>query len=286
MRFATVVVSGERVSVVSDSSEGWYSLSELLGLSDSPQFEEILARGVDMQLLRERLHDKSRGAKVLVEPGEEQFGAPFLRNRKIWGIGLNYAAHAADLAELRPEQPASFIKGDHTIIGHGDEIVLPQDSQRVTAEAELGIVIGRECYKLDEEEDPFDYVFGFVPILDQTAEDILQLNPRYLTRSKNYPTFFSFGPTILSLDEALDGRDVGEIEVKTVRNGEVVRANTISAMMFGPQDLIRYHARIMPLFPGDIISTGTPGAGHIQHGDVVEAQISGFPTLINSVRQG
>jgi len=285
MRFATVLVDGERIPVVSDSSDRWYSLPELLGLSDSSTLEELLAKGLDQKVIRARLGNPGAGVQALVGLGNEQFGAPFLRNRKIWGIGLNYLEHASDLAESRPEQPASFIKGDHTIIGYGDEIVLPAESKRVTAEAEIGIVIGRECYKLSEGEDPFDYVFGLVPVLDQTAEDILQLNPRYLTRSKNYPTFFSFGPAILSLDEALDGRDVGDIEVKTVRNGEVVRVNTVSNMMFGPRELIRYHAAMMPLFPGDIISTGTPGAGHIRDGDVVEAQIAGFPNLVNSVRR-
>ena len=96
----------------------------------------------------------------------------------IWGIGLNYREHAADLAETAPaEEPASFIKGDHTVIGPGEPIPLPWQSNRVTAEAELGIIIGRSAATSPSEE-ALDYVWGVVPILDQTAEDILARNPR------------------------------------------------------------------------------------------------------------
>ena len=77
----------------------------------------------------------------------------------IWGIGLNYVDHAADLSETAPDEPASFIKGDHTIIGPGDDIPLPTQSERTTAEAELGLVIGRYCRNVSEEE-ALDHVFG------------------------------------------------------------------------------------------------------------------------------
>jgi 2-keto-4-pentenoate hydratase/2-oxohepta-3-ene-1,7-dioic acid hydratase in catechol pathway len=100
--------------------------------------------------------------------------------------------HASDLAERIPTEPASFMKGDHTIIGPGDPIPVPSQSNRTTAEAELGLVIGRECYQV-EEDVALDYVAGVCPVLDQTAEDILERNPRFLTRSKNFPGFFSFG---------------------------------------------------------------------------------------------
>ena len=127
------------------------------------------------------------------DPADERFGAPYRRPRKIWGIGLNYVEHAADLTESTPDEPASFIKGDHTIIGPDEPIPVPPQSRRTTAEAELGFVIGRYCRNVEPEE-ALDHLAGVVPVLDQTAEDILQRNPRFLTRSKNFPGFFSFGP--------------------------------------------------------------------------------------------
>ena len=132
-------------------------------------------------------------AAACVNP-QSPVAAPWTRPRKILGIGLNYGAHAGDLGEQAPRtSPASFIKGDHTIVGPEEPIVVPQGIGRVTAEAELGLVIGRTCYRVGVDE-AMSYVAGVVPVLDQTAEEILMENPRYLTRVKNYPTFFSFGP--------------------------------------------------------------------------------------------
>jgi 2-keto-4-pentenoate hydratase/2-oxohepta-3-ene-1,7-dioic acid hydratase in catechol pathway len=212
------------------------------------------------------------------------FTAPYRKPRLIWGIGLNYREHAADLSETAPaEEPASFIKGDHTVIGPGEPIPLPWQSNRVTAEAELGLVIGRVCRNVSEDE-ALAHVWGVVPILDQTAEDILAKNPRYLTRSKNFPGFFSFGPAITPIGEVLDRfGELGRIEVTTVHNGAVHRRNTVSNMMFGPEHLISFHSQVMPLSPGDIISTGTPGAVHVRPGDVAECRIDGIGTLTNPV---
>jgi 2-keto-4-pentenoate hydratase/2-oxohepta-3-ene-1,7-dioic acid hydratase in catechol pathway len=214
------------------------------------------------------------------------FVAPYRRPRKIWGIGLNYVEHANDLAETVPDEPASFIKGDHTIIGPGDPIPLPSQSRRTTAEAELGLVIGRHCYDVDE-DTALDYVAGVCPVLDQTAEDILERNPRFLTRSKNFPGFFSFGPRIVPLDEVVaHWGSLADVEVSTVINGVVHKSNVVANMRFDPAFLVSFHSKVMPLFPGDVISTGTPGAVHLSPGDVVECRIPGVGVLANPVVAG
>src|SRR5918998_4827265 len=119
-------------------------------------------------------------------PAADLAYAPLYRRpRKIWGIGLNYAEHAGDLDETAPSgEPASFMRPDTTIIGPGDEISLPAGVGRVTAEAELAIVIGREAKNISEDNAP-SVVAGFTTVLDMTAEDILRKNPRYLTRAKS-----------------------------------------------------------------------------------------------------
>jgi 2-keto-4-pentenoate hydratase/2-oxohepta-3-ene-1,7-dioic acid hydratase in catechol pathway len=204
----------------------------------------------------------------------------YRRPRKIWGIGLNYAEHAGDLDESAPsEEPASFMRPDTTIIGPGDTIRLPQQSQRVTAEAELAVVIGEEAKDISEEEAP-SVVAGFTTVLDMTAEDILRRNPRYLTRAKSFDTFFSFGPELVTTDEI---GDVEGQEVATVLNGEVRRTNTVSNMTFSPWFLVSFHSRVMRLLPGDVISTGTPGAVVIREGDVAGCRIGGFKPLANPV---
>lgn len=223
---------------------------------------------------------------VFHEAADLEFDAPYRHPRMIWGIGLNYREHAADLSESAPTEPASFIKADHTIIGPGEPIGIPAQSERTTSEAELGLVIGRPCRTVSEDE-ALDHVFGVCAILDQTAEDILQRNPRFLTRSKNFPSFFSFGPRIIALRE-LSGfaPDLSDVEVTTVLNGEPVRTNRVANMTFSPAFLVSFHSQMMPLYPGDIISTGTPGAVHIRSGDVVTAQIRGVETLTNPVVAG
>ena len=214
-----------------------------------------------------------------VPPGRLAYGPLYRRPRKIWGIGLNYTGHAGDLDAAPPEEPASFMKPDTTIIGPEDNILLPESSAKVTAEAELGVVIGRRIRNISPEE-ALSAIAGFVPVIDMTAEDILRRNPRYLTRAKSFDTFFSFGPELVTPDEI---GEVSDLTVSTVLNGEVRRENTVSNMAFSPEELVSFHSGVMTLLPGDIISTGTPGAVEIKNGDRISCRITGFAPLSNPV---
>ena len=282
MRLATVIMNDRETAAVVDPARGvapaidvaGWAEGDLLAVIRSGRVPELVKAAQDAPDTAFHAHESVR------------FAAPYLHPRLIWGIGLNYLDHAADLSEDVPEEPASFIKGDHTIIGPGDPIPLPEQSRRTTSEAEMGIVIGSYCRNVSEEE-ALDHVLGVVPVLDQTAEDILKRNPRFLTRSKNFPGFFSFGPEIVSLDEVvLAAGRLEDVEVTTVVNGTQTRTNTVSHMRYSPSFLISFHSRVMPLFPGDIISPGTPGAIHVTPGDVAECRIPGVGTLVNPVVQG
>jgi 2-keto-4-pentenoate hydratase/2-oxohepta-3-ene-1,7-dioic acid hydratase in catechol pathway len=217
----------------------------------------------------------------LLSTDSVRFRPLYRRPRKIWGIGLNYVAHAADLAEKAPnEEPASFMKPDTAIIGPGDTICIPRQSEKTTSEAELGVIFGREGRDVAE-ADWLSVVAGFTTILDMTAEDILRKNPRYLTRCKSFDTFFSFGPVLVTPDEI---PDVHQLKVATVINGRVHAENVVANMTFPPPQLVAFHSRVMPWLPGDILSTGTPQAVPLQDGDVLECRIDGFPPLRNPVR--
>lgn len=217
----------------------------------------------------------------VIPESEIEYAPLYLHPRKIWGIGLNYVEHASDLSEKAPStEPASFMKPDTTIIGHQDTIEIPLQSDRTTAEAELGIIIGKECKNVSEEDAP-NVIAGFTTIIDMTAEDILEKNPRYLTRSKSFDTFFSFGPHLVTKDEI---KNVLDLEVSTKINSKLHRKNTVSNMTFRPWHLVSFHSKVMTLLPGDIISTGTPGAVVIRNGDIVECEIDGFHTLKNKVK--
>jgi 2-keto-4-pentenoate hydratase/2-oxohepta-3-ene-1,7-dioic acid hydratase in catechol pathway len=114
-----------------------------------------------------------------------------------------------------------------------------------------------------------------------TAEDILRRNPRYLTICKSFDTFFVFGPELVTPDEI---EDVMSLTVSTLVNGEVKASNHVRNMTYPPDYLVGLHSEVMTHLPGDILSTGTPGAAHIQHNDIVECRIDGFETLSCPVR--
>jgi 2-keto-4-pentenoate hydratase/2-oxohepta-3-ene-1,7-dioic acid hydratase in catechol pathway len=210
------------------------------------------------------------------------FGGP-CEPRTIIGVGLNFVPHAADLQANLTKLPTLFFKGCHTVIGPGDTIPLPAMSQRVTAEAELGLVIGRRMNRVAPDE-ALSYVAGGCCVLDQTAEDILQQDPRMLTISKNFAGFFSFGPEIVSLDElaAVPGGLAG-ITVETCLNGRPVRTAQVAQMRFSPAELLSFVSQLMPLECGDVVSTGTPGAVVLAPGDVAECRIDGLRPLANPV---
>jgi 2-keto-4-pentenoate hydratase/2-oxohepta-3-ene-1,7-dioic acid hydratase in catechol pathway len=284
MRFATVMVDDTEQACLQRPDGLWAPLHRI-DPSLRGDLLTLIERSADS---RDQLHALTQMAEELstselVPADDATYRPPYRHPRKIWGIGLNYAEHAADLHAETPSQPGSFIKADHTIIGPGDEIVIPRQSERTTAEAEIGVVIGREASNVSPEE-ALDHVFGVCAILDQTAEDILEPNPRYLTRSKNFPTFFSFGPEVVTLDEFLSSRALEDVEVATYLDGAEVRRNVVGNMTHAPRDLVSFHSQMMPLFPGDIISTGTPGAGVLKQGAVAEARIDGLMPLTNPVR--
>ena len=166
-----------------------------------------------------------------------------------------------------------------TLIGPGNEICLPalKEAQKTTAEAELGIIMGRDCRDVSE-EDWESAIVGYTTVLDMTEESILKGNdyvsgnPRYLTIVKNFPTFFSFGPQLVTPDEV---PDVLKLEVQSVHNGEVYARNTVNNMTHRPPRLVSLHSSIQGWYAGDVLSTGTPRAFHIQDGDVAECRIYG-----------
>jgi 2-keto-4-pentenoate hydratase/2-oxohepta-3-ene-1,7-dioic acid hydratase in catechol pathway len=285
MQLASVVRDSTEYAAVVDPQRGVALVRDVVPDIDG-DLRAILEAGVLGRIESALADAASLGASIFEDPSTVRFGAPYRHPRMIWGIGLNYVAHAQDLTESVPEEPASFMKADHTVIGPGEDIPIPSQSKRTTAEAELGLIIGRRCRNVEPDE-ALSYLAGFCPVLDQTAEDILEPNPRFLTRSKNFPGFFSFGPRIVPVDEVLaEVGSIADIEVTTAINGEVHRKNTVAHMRYDPAYLISFHSKVMPLEPGDIISPGTPGAVHIRPGDTAECWIPGVGNLANPVVAG
>lgn len=277
MRLCTISANGMETAAVvaADGIVPVAAINAHHGKAWPLDLHAMIANGLSRSILSD-----AESTPLRLDPGGVRYAPLYRHPRKILGIGLNYRDHAADLNAPNPTEPASFMKCDNTIIGPGDAIELPPQSERVTAEAEIGVIIGRHCRRISETEAP-DYIAGYCLIIDMTAEDILQKNPRFLTRAKNFDTFFSFGPELITPD---DVPDILAVKVGTWKNGALHRENIVANMAFPPYYLVSFHSHVASLYPGDIISTGTPGAVVIADGDLAECRIDGLGRLSNPVR--
>ena len=191
-------------------------------------------------------------------------------------IGMNYAAHAAEISQSVPDEPLMFFKPISAIVGPGQEIVLPHQSNKVELEAELTIVIGKKAKNITRVEAA-EHIFGFTIANDVTARD-LQFSDLQWARSKGFDTFCPLGPWI-ETEFSAQGK-----QVQSRINGEVRQHATTHDMNFDVETLVSYVSENVTLYPGDIILTGSPaGISKISKGDFVECEIEGIGVLSNPV---
>lgn len=198
---------------------------------------------------------------------------------KVLCVGRNYVAHAAEHGVEVPAEPLLFLKPPSSVIGPGDEIIVPALSQRVEHEAELAVVIGKRCRNVTAEE-AWDYVLGITCSNDVTARDLQRKDGQW-TRGKGFDTFCPVGPWIVT---GLREDDIADLGVVCRVNGKVRQEGRTSQMVFSTSTLIAYAASVMTLEPGDVFLTGTPaGVGLLAPGDVVEVEIESIGVLRNPV---
>jgi 2-keto-4-pentenoate hydratase/2-oxohepta-3-ene-1,7-dioic acid hydratase in catechol pathway len=211
------------------------------------------------------------------DPSEVKFLPP-VSPSKIVCVGRNYAEHAAELGNKVPQKPLLFLKAPSAVITEGEAIEIPFQSEQVEHEGELAVVIGRKCGNLSGNENPMDYVFGYLCLNDVTARDLQRQDVQF-TRAKSFDTFCPISRFIET--EA----DVADIRVTTKVNGELRQDGRTSQMVFPVPFLIRYISNQMTLNEGDIIATGTPaGVSKLENGDVCEIEIEGVGILSNPVK--
>jgi acylpyruvate hydrolase len=212
--------------------------------------------------------------------------APVPDPQKIICLGLNYRDHAAESGQDIPEAPMWFAKFANSLIGSGEDILLPAaHPEYVDYEAELAIVIGRTAHNVDAQA-ALQHVAGAMPFNDVSARDLQVQNPLW-TSGKAVDTFAPCGPALVTLEEIEDLQSLG---LRTRVNGEVVQQGRTSDQIFGVAETIAWLSRTMTLVPGDIIATGTPaGVGaakgrFLRSGDTVEVEVDGLGAVSNNVR--
>jgi len=195
---------------------------------------------------------------------------------KIVGIGSNYRAHIEEMGRAIPKVPKVFLKPTSALIGPGEPIRLPPGTERVDHEAELGVVIGRKMTRISA-TDALDYVAGYTCVNDVTARDFQRMDGVF-ARAKGFDTFCPVGP-VLATDI-----DPNDLRVRAWVDGELRQDGRTSDMIFDVPRLLEFVSSIMTLFPGDILSTGTPsGVGPLTDGQTVVVEVEGIGRLENPV---
>ncbi len=199
---------------------------------------------------------------------------------KLIGIGLNYVDHAAEAGMPIPEEPILFMKATSSICGPDDPIRIPEGSEKLDWEAELGVVIGTDGKNILE-SDAMAHVAGYC-VVNDVSERMFQLEREgQWVKGKSCDSFGPIGPYLVTRDEVPDSQN---LDIWLDVNGHRRQDGNTRTMIFSVAALISYVSQFMSLQPGDIISTGTPpGVGHgttppvyLNEGDRVVLSVQGM----------
>jgi 2-keto-4-pentenoate hydratase/2-oxohepta-3-ene-1,7-dioic acid hydratase in catechol pathway len=206
-------------------------------------------------------------------------------------IGLNYSDHAAESGAKVPDNPILFIKVNSAIVGPNDDVEIPRGSTATDWEVELGVVIGTKA-KYVSKADALKHVAGYCVINDVSERDYqLRLSGQW-TKGKSCDTFGPTGPWLVTADEVGDPQ---ALDLWLDVNGERQQTGNTSKMIFDVATIIEHLSGLMTLYPGDVISTGTPpGVGmgkkpepvYLKAGDVMELGIEKLGAQRQDVVQG
>ena len=202
---------------------------------------------------------------------------------KMVALWNNFHALAEKLGAARPEEPLYLLKGGNSFLATGETIRRPKSYQgKVVYEGELGIVIGRACKEVSEDEADA-YIFGYTCIDDVTAVELIDKDPTFAqwVRAKSFDTFGVFGPVVAT------GLDPDRLVVKTVLNGQQRQNYPVRDMIHPPRRLVSLISHDMTLYAGDVIACGTSvGVGSMKEpSNTIEVTIEGIGSLRNVFEQ-
>ncbi len=218
--------------------------------------------------------------------GDARFAPLIPRPGALWCVGLNYEDHRIETGKARADWPTLFTRFPACLLGCGEDLVVPSASRQLDYEGELAVVIGKPGRHV-KEEDALDHVAGYSCFNDASVRDF-QSHSSQFGPGKNFWRTGAFGPWLTTADEVPDPQ---ALAIETRLNGEAMQSSHTSRMTYPVRFLIAYLSRITPLFPGDVIATGTPsGVGvardpqvFLKPGDVVEVEIERVGLLRNGV---
>lgn len=207
---------------------------------------------------------------------------------KIICVGLNYHDHIQETGREETPNPVLFARYAGSQIGHDAPLLIPLESEKFDYEGELAVIIGTECRRVSEDR-ALNMVAGYACYNDASVRD-WQKHTHQFMPGKTFADTGAFGPWMVTADEI---PDPAKLHLVTRLNGEVMQDTTTDLLIASIPRLIAYCSTILPLLPGDVIVTGTPGGVGarrappvwMRDGDVCEVEISGIGVLRNTVRQ-
>ncbi len=230
--------------------------------------------------------DIMKGEYYSYSTGNMHFSSLVDKSSKIICIGLNYSAHIQETKKEVPKYPVLFSKFSNSLAAHKDKIKIIQDGLKIDYEGELGVMIGKRAFMVNE-EDSLKYVLGYFIGNDISSRELQYRTSQFLL-GKTLDNFYPNGPELVTSDEIDDPQN---LDIKTIVNGAVRQDSNTGQMIFPVRKLISYISSYIPLEPGDIISTGTPDgviAGMPENerkwlspGDTVKVQIERIGELEN-----
>ena len=197
---------------------------------------------------------KSDLTKLPEIPNTIRIGTCVSNPQKFIGIGLNYSDHAEETGMKLPSEPIIFIKANSCISGPNDNVVIPKNSKKTDWEIELGIVIGKKTQYISEDKS-FEHIFGYCIVNDISEREFQIERSGQWDKGKGCDTFGPIGPYLVSKDEI---KNVQNLNLELKLNGKVMQKGNTNKMIFGVNHLVSYLSHFMTLYPGDIITTGTP----------------------------
>ena len=219
---------------------------------------------------------------------EEVNFEPVIPNpQKILCVGLNYISHRTETKRPETKYPSIFTRFADTQVGHETPVLRPSFSTAFDYEGELAVVIGRRGRHISE-QDVSAHIAGYSCYNDVSVRD-WQRHTAQWTPGKNFPSTGAFGPSLVTPDEI---PDLGALTLTTRLNGEVMQEAPISDLIFSVPVIVSYISKFTPLYPGDVIATGTPGGVgdrrdppvYMKDGDIVEVEIDRIGILRNVVQ--
>ena len=242
----------------------------------------VLAAGA----LQELLIASTQGPQTF-QVEEVNFEPVIPNPQKILCVGLNYISHRTETKRPETKYPSIFTRFADTQVGHETPVLRPSFSTAFDYEGELAVVIGRRGRHISE-QDVSAHIAGYSCYNDVSVRD-WQRHTAQWTPGKNFPSTGAFGPSLVTADEI---PDLGALTLTTRLNGEVMQEAPISDLIFSVPVIVSYISKFTPLYPGDVIATGTPGGVgdrrdppvYMKDGDIVEVEIDRIGILRNVVQ--